>query len=127
MTPQERAAQEEKANGAWNAMSLEEKMRVMRLHRGLRALPPNERKQINDRIDHFLNMSQQERQQLQQNLQRWQSMTPEERQHARDEFRKRRKAFEEKWRQEHPGQEPPPFLNQNGPHTNAPSSLPPGN
>jgi hypothetical protein len=106
---QDRAALEERLNNTWNAMPLEEKARAMRLHRGLRELPPDERKFINERIDHVLKMSPQEREKLRQNYQRWQEMTPEERQRAREEFRKHRKEFEEKWRKEHPGEELPPF------------------
>ena len=111
---QDRAALEERLNNTWTSMPLEEKMRVMRLHRGLRELPPNERKSINERIDRVLKMSPQEREKLRQNYQRWQEMKPEERQRAREEFRKRRKEFEEKWRKEHPGEEVPPFPLQGG-------------
>jgi len=121
---QDRVAAEERLNSAWNSMPFEEKMRVMRLHRGLRALPPEERKRINDRIDHFLNMSPQERQRLQQNYQRWQRMSPEERRRAREEFNRRRKEFEEKWRKEHPGEEPPPYLPRRGGPPNRPGPPP---
>ena len=111
---QDRAALEERLNNAWTSMPLEEKMGVMRLHRGLRELPPDERKFINERIDRVLKMSPQEREKLRQNYQRWQEMTTEERQRAREEFRKRRKEFEQKWRKEHPGEEVPPFPLQGG-------------
>ena len=110
---QDRATLEERLNNAWNSMPLEEKGRVMRLHRGLRELPPDERKFINERIDRVLKMSPEQRQQLRQNYQRWQAMTPEQRQQAREEFRKRRQEFEQKWRKEHPGEEPPPFFFRN--------------
>jgi hypothetical protein len=112
-SPQDRAALEERLNKAWNSMSLEEKARAMRLHRGLRELPPDERKFINERIDRVLKMSTEQRRQLRQNYQRWQAMTPEQRQQAREEFRKRRQEFEQKWRKEHPGEEPPPFFFRN--------------
>jgi hypothetical protein len=121
---EDRAVTEERLNSTWNSMPVEEKMRVMRLHRGLRVLPPEERRAINERIDHFLNLSPQEQQKLQQNYQRWQQMTPEQRQRAREEFNKRRKDFEERWRREHPGEQPPPFLPRRGGPPNRPAPPP---
>jgi Fe-S cluster biosynthesis and repair protein YggX len=109
LTEEPRAQVEQRLNDAWSKLPLETKMRIMRLHRALGLMPPEERKFLHDRMERFLNMSPEERERLRKNVERWQKMTPEERQQAREEFRQRRRDFEEKWRQEHPGEEPPPF------------------
>ncbi len=116
LTAEQRAQMEQKLNDEWSALPIESKTHLMRLYRALSQMPPDERKFVHDRIERFLNMSPDERERLAQLRKKWEQMTPEERQKARDEFRKRRQAFEEKWRQEHPGQEPPPFPhNPSGP------------
>jgi len=79
---------------------------LMRLHRALSDMPPEERKFVHDRIERFLNMSQAEREKLKQNRQKWEQMTPEERQKAREEFRKHRQEFEQLWHRQHPGEDP---------------------
>ncbi|HUK83314.1 MAG TPA: DUF3106 domain-containing protein [Verrucomicrobiae bacterium] len=129
MTDEQRAQLEQQLNETWNNMPLEGKQRLMRFHRALNEMPPEERRIIRDRIDHFLNMSPQEREQLKKNAERWQAMTPEERQQARERFRQRRREFEEKWRQEHPGEEPPPFpfRPQSAPPPPPPPTSEPGN
>jgi PAS domain-containing protein len=109
MSEEQRAQLEARVNNAWNEMSLEEKVRILRLRQALHQMPPEERRFVHDRIGRFLHMSPEERQRLRQNRERWEQMTPEERERAREEFRRRRAEFEEKWRQEHPGEEPPPF------------------
>jgi len=109
MTDEQRAQTEERVNDAWNKLSLEAKQRVIRLHHALTQLPPEERKFINDRIKSFLDLSPEERQRIRDNAKRWEAMSPDERQKAREEFRQRRQEFEQKWRAEHPGEEPPPF------------------
>lgn len=109
MTEEQRAQAEQRVNGQWARLPVEAKLRVMRLHRALTELPPEERRFIHERIERFLNMPPEERERLEKNRQRWQEMNPEERQRAREEFRRRRQEFEEKWRAEHPGEEPPPF------------------
>ena len=109
MTDEQRAQQEQRLNDSWNKLSAEAKARLMRLNRALNQMPPEERQFIHDRVERFLNMSAEERRQLKENAERWKNMTPEERQKARDEFRQRRQEFEQKWRAEHPGEEPPPF------------------
>src|SRR5205809_5431763 len=109
MTEEQRAQVEQRLNDTWQNLSLEQKSRLMRLHRALNQMPPEERRFIHDRIERFLNMSPDEREHLRKNAEHWQNMTPEERQQARERFRQRRKEFEEKWRQEHPGEEPPPY------------------
>ena len=109
MTEEQRAQVEQRLNDTWQNLSLEQKSRLMRLHRALNQMPPEERRFIHDRIERFLNMSPDEREHLRKNAEHWQKMTPEERQQARERFRQRRKEFEEKWRQEHPGEEPPPY------------------
>jgi hypothetical protein len=121
MTDEQRAQQETHLNDAWNKLSVDGKARLMRLHHALNQMPQEERQFIHDRIERFLNMSPEERQQLKRNAKRWMSMTPEERQKARDEFRQRRQDFEQKWRQDHPGEEPPPFP----PHPSRPAAPPP--
>ena len=107
MTEEQRAELEQRLDATWGKMSLDGKTRLMRLHRALAEMPPDERKFIHDRIERFLNMSPAERERLKQNKQQWEQMSPEERQSAREEFRKRRQEFEERWRREHPGEEPP--------------------
>jgi Protein of unknown function (DUF3106) len=109
LTDEQRAQKEQQLNKAWDSLPLESKIHLMRLHRALSEMPPNERRFIHDRIERFLNMTPAEREKLTQLRKKWEQMTPDERQKAREEFRKRRQAFDEKWRQEHPGQEPPPF------------------
>ena len=109
LTDEQRAQTEQQLNDDWSKLPLESKMRIMRLHRALSQMPAEERKFLHDRMERFLNMSTEERDRLRKNAERWQKMTPEERQQAREQFRQRRKEFEDKWRQEHPGEEPPPF------------------
>ena len=109
LTDEQRAQKEQQLNDAWNKLSLESKIRIMRLHRALNQMPPEERKFIRDRVERFLNMSAEERERMRSNIERWQKMTPEERQLAREQFRQQRKQFEEKWRREHPDEPPPPF------------------
>jgi hypothetical protein len=104
---QDKAQAEQKLNEAWGQLTLEDKMALMRFHRVMSDLPPEQRKIIRDRIGRIMSMTPEQRQRLEQNLKRWQQMTPQERQHAREVFRRRRQALEEKWRREHPGQEPP--------------------
>jgi hypothetical protein len=109
MTDEQRAQTEERLSKEWSSMSLENKMRLMRLHRALHQMPTEERRFIQDRVERFLNMSPEERERLKNNKEKWEKMSPEERERAREQFRKRRQEFEQKWRQEHPGEEPPPF------------------
>ena len=123
MSEEQRAQTEQRLDDDWNKLPLEAKMRVMRLHNALTQLPPEERRFINDRIGRFLNMSPEEKQRLKENAERWKNMTLEERQKARDQFRQRRQEFEQKWRQEHPGEEPPPFQ----PRPHKPPPPPPEN
>lgn len=106
-TEEQRAQMEQRLNDDWSKLPLEAKMRVMRLHRALNQLPPEERRFIHDRIGRFLNMSPEERERIKENAEHWKSMTPEQREQARQKFRERRQQFEGKWRQEHPGEEPP--------------------
>jgi hypothetical protein len=112
MTEQQRALLEQRLDAQWSRMSLEGKQHVMRLHRALTEMPPDERKFIHDRVERFLNMTPAERARLQQNKQSWEQMTPEQRQQAREEFRRRRQEFEQKWSREHtvvePQGNPPP-------------------
>ena len=102
-------AQEEQVDSAWSKLPLREKLQMMKMQRAMRAMPPEERQFIHDRLERFITMSPEDREKLKKNHERWKTMTAEEKQRAREEFRKRRQAFEEKGRQEHPGQEPPPF------------------
>jgi len=106
MTEQQRALLEQRLDAQWSRMSLDGKQHVMRLHRALTEMPPDERKFIHDRVERFLNMTPAERARLQQNKQRWEQMTPEQRQQAREEFRRRRQEFEQKWNREQTGGEP---------------------
>lgn len=106
LTDEQRAQAEQHLDAQWSKMPVEAKTKLMRLHRALAEMPPDERKFIHERIERFLNMSPAERERLKQNKQKWEQMTPEERQKAREEFRKRRQEFEEKWRRDHPGGEP---------------------
>jgi hypothetical protein len=109
MTDEQQAQTEERLNKAWNSMSLVSKMHLMRLHRALHQMPLEERRFIQDRVERFLNMSPEERERLKNNKEKWEKMNPEERERAREQFHKRRQEYEQKWRQEHPGEEPPPF------------------
>jgi Spy/CpxP family protein refolding chaperone len=108
LTEEQRAQMEQRLNDAWAKMPVETKSRLMRLHRALSEMPPDERKFVHDRIERFLNMSQSEREKLKQNKQKWEQMTPEERQAAREEFRKHRQEFEQQWHRTHPSEDPTP-------------------
>jgi Spy/CpxP family protein refolding chaperone len=105
MTEEQRAQMEQRLNEQWSKMPVEAKSRLMRLHRALSEMPPDERRFVHDRIERFLNMSQAEREKLKQNRQKWEQMTPEERQKAREDFRKHRQEFEQRWRRDHPGED----------------------
>jgi Protein of unknown function (DUF3106) len=105
MTDEQRAQLEQRLDAQWSKMPVEAKTKLMRLHRALSEMPPDERRFIHERIERFLNMSPAEREKLQQNRQRWEQMSPEQRQKAREEFHKRRQEIEEKWHHEHPGGE----------------------
>ncbi len=105
--PRPSITEEQRLDATWGKMSVEGKTRLMRLHRALSEMPPEERKFIHDRIERFLNMSPAERERLNQNRQQWEQMSPEQRQMAREEFRRRRQELEERWSREHPGEEPP--------------------
>jgi hypothetical protein len=108
MTEEQRAQQEQRLNEQWTKMPIEAKSRLMRLHRALSEMPPEERKFVHDRIERFLTMSPAEREKLKQNKQKWEQMTSEERQKAREDFRKHRQEFEQQWRREHPSEDPTP-------------------
>jgi hypothetical protein len=127
MTDEQRALAEQRLDARWSRMTLEGKTQLMRLHRALAEMPPDERKFIHDRIERFLSMTPAERAQLQQNRKRWEQMTPAERQRAREEFRSRQPEFEQQWRRNHPGEEapanPPPPAESNA--TPAPPPPPP--
>ena len=107
--PRTAALDETKLNEMWNVLSPHDKASALRLHSTLRQMPAEERKFIHERIERFMQMPAEERRKLKENNERWEKMTPEQRQQARDKFSQHRKEFEEKWRKEHPGQEPPPF------------------
>ena len=64
MTDEQRALAEQRLDARWSRMSLEGKTQLMRLHRALAEMPPDERKFIHDRIERFLNMTPAERDQL---------------------------------------------------------------
>jgi hypothetical protein len=126
MSDEQRGLLEQRLDAQWSRMTLEGKQHVMRLHRALAEMPPDERRFIHDRIERFLNMTPAERARLQQNRQRWEQMTPEQRQLAREEFRKRRQEFEQQGRRNSAGEEspnnaPPPPVDNSG----APASPPP--
>jgi len=120
----ERAQREERLNKAWQEMPLESKEHLLRLHHAMHEMPPEDRKFIHDRVERYLNMQPEERERLNQNRQKWEQMSADQRQQAREKFQQRRKEFEEQWRKEHPGQEPPPFpfRHNNKPATPAPET-----
>ena len=124
MTDEQRAQTETRLNEAWSKMSLREKMMALRLHHALREMPEQDRKFIHERIEQFMNMAPEQKKQLQENAERWKNMTPEEREKARQQFREKRKQFEEKWKQEHPGQNPPPFPFGKHKHMSSPDANP---
>ena len=95
---------EQHLDAQWSKLPVEAKAKLLRLHRALAEMPPDQRKFIHDRIERFLNMSPAERERLQQNRQKWEQMSPEQRQKAREEFRKRRQEIEDKLLSERPGE-----------------------
>ena len=109
LTDEQRAQMEQRLDNAWKNLAVREKMQVMRFHQAMKEMPAVERQFIHDRLERFLNMTPEEREKIKQNHERWKQMSPEDKQQARQKFQQRRKKFEEKWRSEHPGQEPPPF------------------
>src|SRR5664280_1653500 len=86
LTAEQRAQMEKQLDESWNSLPMESKMHLMRLHRALSQMPPDERRFIHERIERFLNMSPEEREKLTQLRKKWEQMTPEERQKARDEY-----------------------------------------
>jgi hypothetical protein len=118
LTDEQRAQAEQRLDARWNQLSLQGKTQLMRLHRALAEMPPDERKFIHDRIERFLSMTPAERAQLQQNKKKWEQMTPAERQRAREEFRSRQQEFEQQWHRNHPGEDsqanPPPPPDNSG-------------
>lgn len=107
LDPQQRADLERRLDEAWAALPLEAKLRLLRIARALRDLPPEERRLFQERIERFLHMSPEERERLRRNRERWEQMTPEQRERAREEFRKRREEFERR-KGVHPTPPPPP-------------------
>ncbi len=105
----ERARRIEAQNKVWNAMSVEERARLLQLHSDLQQLPKEELKIIRERINRYLRMKPEERKQLEENYERWAKMSPAEREKARQSYLRLRWEHEQRWRKEHPGQEPPPF------------------
>jgi hypothetical protein len=103
------APDEAQLDEKWNGLSPRDKASALRFHQTFRQMPAEERKFINDRIERFMQMPADERRKLKENNERWKKMPPAERQQAREKYEQRRKEFEEKWRKEHPGVEPPPF------------------
>jgi hypothetical protein len=124
-TETERADLEQRLNATWASLPLEAKARLIRLHGALNDMPPGDRRFIQERVERFLNMPPEERERLRQNREKWEKMSPEEREQARQEFRKRRDEFERRWREELPGEEPPPFRPQRRPRPNAEPPPPP--
>jgi hypothetical protein len=125
---EEPAAPEQQLNETWDKLSVVEKRRLLHLQRALQQMPPEERRFIHERIEHFLTMTPAERDRLRQNRERWEKMSPEDRDRARQEFRQRRKEFEEQWRREHPDSEPPPLhlhRSQSSPPAAAPETSEP--
>jgi hypothetical protein len=104
LTEEQRAQLEQRLDDTWQKLPLGAKQRLLRLHRALNQMPPEERQFIHDRIERFLTMSPEERDRLRRNRERWNQMSPEQRQEARERYLK--------WRAEHPGQEPPLFRPQ---------------
>lgn len=125
LTDEQKAQMEQRANEAWNKLSPEAKAQVLRLHSTLNQMPPEERRFIHERIKRFVEMSPEERHRLKENSARWKQMTPEQREQAREQFRQHRKEFEDKWRQEHPGEEPPfPPRGHKAPRNESPNPEP---
>jgi len=122
MTDEQRAQADLRLNEAWSKMSVREKTMALRMHHALREMPEQDRKFIHERIERFMNMPADQKKQLHENAERWKNMTPEQREQARQQYRQRRQQFEEKWKQEHPGEQPPPF--PYGKHKQTPTSEP---
>jgi hypothetical protein len=94
-------------NEAWSKLPLEAKQRVMRLHgRSTRCRPERIHQQPDWTVSQH---AARKNGSASENANPVGTDVPEERQKAREQFQQRRQAFEQKWRQEHPGEEPPPF------------------
>ena len=100
---------EHRADETWNRLPAAEKVQVMRFHRAFKSMGDEERAFVRERIERFMDMSDQERQQLKENRERWKNLDPEQRDEVRREYRRRHHEFEQRWREEHPGEPPPPF------------------
>ncbi len=109
LTEEQRGQMEQRLNEAWSKLSVREKTIALRMQKALSQMPDHDRKFIHERIERFMNMSPEQKKQLHENAERWKNMTPEQREHARQQFREKRRQFEEKWKQEHPGEPVPPF------------------
>lgn len=120
-TAEEWTRMEHRADETWKRLPTAEKLQLLRFHRALQAMGEEERAFLHERIERFRGMSDQERRQLHDNRQRWQQMSPEQKERARQEFRRRHPEFEQRWRENRPGQEPPPA---GAPHAEPPPQPP---
>lgn len=105
----ERAKRDEEVNAWWANLKPDERHNLMRQQLAFGEMPPEMAKSIRTSIDTFLKMSPEERQVFKDNYARWEQMSIKDRQEARDEFRKKKKEFEDQWKKDYPGTPVPPF------------------
>jgi hypothetical protein len=106
---QERVKKETELNSVWATMSTDEKAQVVRLFNGIKELPNEEVKTINDGINQFLKLPPEVREAIRGNYKVWVNMTPQQRNAAREEYRQLKRAYEADWKKAHPSEEVPPF------------------
>jgi hypothetical protein len=106
---QDRAKKETELNSMWATMTVEEKSQVVRLFQGIKELPKEEVKTINDGISQFLKLPPDVREAIRGNYKVWVNMTPQQREAAREEYRQLKRTYEADWKKAHPGEEVPAF------------------
>lgn len=106
---QETAKKDADLNAVWSSLSVEEKAQMVKLFQGVKELPKEEAKTINDGIAQFLKLPAEVREAIRGNYKTWTAMTPQQRDAAREEYRQLKRQFDANWKTKHPGEEPPPF------------------
>jgi hypothetical protein len=106
---QDTAKKDADLNAVWSSLSVEEKAQMVKLFQGVKELPKEEAKIINDGIAQFLKLPAEVREAIRGNYKTWTTMTPQQREAAREEYRQLKRQFDADWKSKHPGEEPPAF------------------
>jgi len=104
-----RAKRESELEQVWSSLSIEEKAQMIRLFQGVKELPKEEAKTLQDGINKFMRLPPDVREATRSNYKIWTNMTKEQRDAARDQYRLLKREFEANWKKNHPGEEIPQF------------------